>query len=85
MEPVIDSTSFKIVLNKDWVHPQDIPLEQYVIGCDPYEVEEPLNFWHRILAKMKITHKTKCVGWEHTVYKLSRIEGKLIVEFKGRE
>ena len=77
----VNATSFKIVLNENWNQPKD----QYIIGCDPYQVEEPLNFWHKILSKMKMKHKTKYVGWEYTVLKLSEIEGKLVAEYKGRD
>jgi len=78
----IDGTSFKIVLNKSFAPSEQT---QYIIGCDSYKVEEPLNFWHKILAKMSMSHKTKNVGWEYTVFKLSEIEGKLVGEHINRK
>lgn len=79
-----ENQTSKTVLNKDWIQPTDLNF-QYVIGCDPYKVEEPLNFWHEIKAKMGLQYRTKDAGRSYTVCKLSKIEGKLVAEFKGRE
>lgn len=61
------------------------PDHQWIVGCDPYKVEEPLNFWHKIKYKLGLKYKTKDVGWEYTVFKQQVIDGKITVEYKGRE
>lgn len=81
----VNNTSFKIILNKDFYKPEDLLSDKYVIGCDPYKEEEPLNFWHKILAKLNMKHKTKYIGWSYTVFKLSQIEGKEIYEHINRK
>lgn len=79
------NTSFKIILSEDFYKPEDLLFDEYVFGFDDYQKEEPLNFWHKILAKMNLKHKTKYTGWAYTVYKLSNIEGKTIVEHINRK
>lgn len=80
-----DRKTFEITLNRDFKSPLDSSEFQWVVSCDPYKVEEPLNLWHKIKCKLGLKYKTKDIGWEYALLKSRKVEGKIVVEYKGRE
>lgn len=84
--PLTDGQVFQILLNEKYSEGTLLPpLYQYVIASDPYQEEEPLNFWHKIKSKIGLKYKTKIIGYSYTVLRQEVIEGKIVVEYKGRE
>lgn len=76
-KPGINEQKFEIILSKN--QEEVLPSFKYIAACDPYKVEEPLNFWHKIKMKLGFKYKTKELGWSYTLHKIETVNGKKVI------
>lgn len=65
-----DNKIFKIILEKDIQESSTLEEFKYVVGCDPYKVQEPKNCFEKIKKRLGLNYKVQDVRWEYVVSKI---------------